>query len=98
MITLLEQLHSVGYIYGDLKPENIMVGEHGQNEGLELKLIDFGICRSYLRKNGTHISEGYQKGEGNLAFASPTSLQDQRLSRRDDLYSLYLVLLYLRTN
>ena len=64
---------------------------------MELKLIDFGICRTYLEENGAHIEEGSQAGEGNVAFASVTSLQNQRISRRDDLFSLYLVLVYLRT-
>ena len=29
LVTLLEQVHKAGYTYGDLKPDNILVGEYG---------------------------------------------------------------------
>jgi len=29
LITLLEQVHSVGYVHADLKPDNILVGDFG---------------------------------------------------------------------
>ena len=28
MISLLEQLHEVGYVHGDIKPDNIIVGDY----------------------------------------------------------------------
>lgn len=35
----LENTHSAGYVHADLKPQNILVGEH-----LDVKLIDFGFA------------------------------------------------------
>ena len=52
LITLLEQIHSVGYIYNDLKPDNICVGEYRLTNTIhKLKLIDFGLATLYLKKN-----------------------------------------------
>ena len=44
-LTLLERLHSIGYIHCDIKPDNIVIGnfELDENELNKLYLIDFGI-------------------------------------------------------
>ena len=48
MIDLIEKLHSLGYVHGDLKPENFMVGDYNNLLTLhELKLIDFGLCTRF---------------------------------------------------
>jgi len=40
----------VGYVYNDLKPDNICVGKYHDNTSLnELKLIDFGLATPYLQ-------------------------------------------------
>jgi len=45
LISLLEKLHSLGYIHCDIKPDNIMIGDYskGPLEMNKLYLIDFGI-------------------------------------------------------
>ena len=49
MVTLIEQIHSIGYIYNDLKPDNICVGSHNNIISYsKLKLIDFGIASCYI--------------------------------------------------
>ena len=55
------------------------------------------MSKSFLTDKGLHIEEGREKGSGNVAFASPSSVQNLTISRRDDLYSLFLMLIYLRT-
>ena len=101
LVTLLEQFHSIGFVYADLKPDNLLVGDYGQTEKRELKLIDFGMARSYLETdehgNKVHIKAGKEKQSGNLAFASPNSVFNLKLSRRDDLISLVLMLSFLVT-
>ena len=34
LITLIEQIHSVGYLYNDLKPDNICIGHYNDNKRL----------------------------------------------------------------
>ena len=54
--SLLEDLHKIGYIYNDLKPHNVCVGNYSddqENHELhKLKLIDFGLVTKYLDENG----------------------------------------------
>jgi len=48
VLKLLERLHSLEYIHGDLKPDNICVGDYGESGDLNhLKLIDFGMATKY---------------------------------------------------
>jgi len=47
LVHLLAEVHGAGYTYGDIKPDNIVVGDHGQSSKRELKLIDFGMSRPY---------------------------------------------------
>ena len=41
LILALEHLHSMGFIYRDIKPENILIDCDGH-----LKLTDFGLSKS----------------------------------------------------
>ena len=47
-----------GYIHNDIKPDNIMIGNFKKDAKLkkDIYLIDFGISKSYLDKNGEHVS------------------------------------------
>ena len=108
MTELLRDFHNCGYIYNDLKPENVCVGDHVKDfkdfrelNLHELKLIDFGLSSPYLvkDKNGTmvHIKKGYKQFQGNIAFASYNSFVKKQVSRRDDFISLVYFLYYLVT-
>lgn len=101
LITLLEQIHSIGYIYNDLKPDNICIGEYDNPQSLnKLKLIDFGLATSYLKLNAAtqemeHLKCERRQFQGNLAFSSKNAFMEMTLSRRDDLISLVYMLTYL---
>ena len=63
LITLLEQIHSIGYVYNDLKPDNICIGNYEDENTLhQLKLIDFGLATSYLVPNSQneHIKQNFK--------------------------------------
>lgn len=108
MITLLEQLHSIGYLHCDLKPDNICVGNGFDDSTLsEFKLIDFGVSQQLCKDKNNfrepiddddHIDMDLKAPQkGNLIFASPNSIKNHTLGRRDDLISLFYLLLYLQT-
>ena len=47
---MFEQFHSIGYVYNDLKPDNICLGTYGSDEENHvLKLIDFGLASPFLQ-------------------------------------------------
>ena len=100
-------MHSIGCIYNDLKLDNICVGYPDESEINVLKMIDFGLATSYVIKDNlfkepledkSHIKETTQDFQGNVAFCSPFSLKCKSTSRRDDLYSILYLMLYLNTN
>ena len=60
LITLIEKLHEVGYIYNDLKGDNICLTTHDETIAAgQLKLIDFGKCSKYFKSDGNHIANQY---------------------------------------
>ena len=67
-------MHKLGFVYNDLKPDNILVGDislisklYGKEKSPckpkemnlhKLRLIDFGLVTNYLDENGNHIPDG----------------------------------------
>lgn len=47
----------MGFIHRDIKPENFMMGLEKDRQGC-LHLIDFGLAKRYLEKDGSHIKIG----------------------------------------
>lgn len=86
----LAYAHSRDVIHCDVKPDNIMVGEHGQ-----VYLMDWGIA--YQLDQSDMPSE--VKVIGTYAYMSPEQASGQldRLDRRTDIFCLGGVLYYLLT-
>ena len=53
----LEKVHNAGYVFNDLKLDNILVGdsEFSMDSRAEIRLIDFGFAERYQNKRGEHI-------------------------------------------
>ena len=52
----LRDLHSIGVIHQDIKPENILCNRSSPyDSNLEVYLIDFGLSSWYLDENKNHI-------------------------------------------
>ncbi len=84
----LDYAHGRGVVHRDIKPDNILRGEHGG-----AVLTDFGIARlqgaSVLTAEGTSV--------GTPLYMSPEQLRGDKVDGRSDLYSLGVVLWQLLT-
>ncbi|KAK2950146.1 putative Casein kinase I [Blattamonas nauphoetae] len=94
-VTLLERLHSLGYLHRDIKPENFMFSRDETSQ--ELFLIDFGLSKRFGRESeGTHIK--FRTGKqmiGTPRYASFAAHLGMEQGRKDDLLSLFNVIVFL---
>jgi len=92
----IESLHKLGFIHRDIKPGNILV--ENCKAFRKISLIDFGLAKRYVGPKGMHnkpaISDTFA---GSVKFASINAHNGFELSRRDDLISLFYVLVWLST-
>lgn len=93
ILKALEFLHSQNYSHGDIKTSNMLVNFKNP----VIKLSDFGLVRSFVDIDGTHIS--YSPGsntahKGTLIFISEDSHRGVVPSRRSDLENLGWVLIH----
>ncbi|KAI6668910.1 hypothetical protein NL676_003795 [Syzygium grande] len=97
-ISILEKLHSKGYIHGDIKPGNFLLGPPGTPEDKKLYLTDLGLARRWLdNSTGSHVKYDQTPScfRGTTWFASVHAHLGRKSSRRDDLESLAYMLVKL---
>lgn len=69
MIERVEFIHNRAFLHRDIKPDNFVVG-YGKRSS-KLFLIDFGLAKKYLLKDGSHIPYKDTKNlTGTARFAS----------------------------
>lgn len=81
----LDELHRIGYVHGDIKPEHIVFTQNG-GPGL----IDYG-CASPIGETATNISPDRPTAQLSPGYASPEQITHRNLDGRSDLYSLGIV-------
>ena len=93
-ISLLEYVHSKNYLHRDIKPTNFLVGNPDNSQ---LYLIDFGNAKKFRSsRTGKHIKNNKSNSVfGSLLFLSINAFKGIIQTRKDDLESLGLVIIYL---
>jgi len=93
IITLLKTIHEKGLLHRDVKPDNFLFA---LNNNKEIYIIDFGFCRSYINhETNKHISiKKTNNLIGTQTYASINAHDYIELSRRDDIESLFYMLIY----
>ncbi len=81
--------HKLGVVHRDVKPDNIMIDEHGG-----AKVVDFGVARMVDR---SHSSPPKRRLIGTLLYMAPEQLRGKDVGVRVDVYALGVVLFEMLT-
>ncbi|KAM0936263.1 putative protein kinase CK1-CK1-Pl family [Dioscorea sansibarensis] len=97
-ISILEKMHSKGYVHGDVKPENFLLGQPATAQEKKLFLVDLGLATKWRDSaNGQHVEYDQRPDvfRGTVRYASVHAHLGRTASRRDDLESLAYTLIFL---
>jgi len=93
IVSALNAIHTLGLVYRDLKPDNLMFRRPGE----ELVLVDFGIVKNIGEHTGSLMPENLVSTEhgqviGTPYYVSPEQATGKEVTYRSDFYSLGVML------
>ncbi|KAK7304285.1 hypothetical protein VNO77_45153 [Canavalia gladiata] len=97
-LSILEKMHSRGYVHGDVKPENFLLGQPATPQEKKLFLVDLGLATKWRdTSSGQHVDYDQRPDmfRGTVRYASVHAHLGRTASRRDDLESLAYTLIFL---
>lgn len=97
-LSILEKMHSKGYVHGDVKPENFLLGQPSTPQEKKLFLVDLGLATKWRENtSGQHVEYDQRPDmfRGTVRYASVHAHLGRTASRRDDLESLAYTLIFL---
>ncbi|KAE8720835.1 cation efflux family protein [Hibiscus syriacus] len=97
-LSILEKTHSKGYVHGDVKPENFLLGQPSTPQEKKLFLVDLGLATKWRdSSSGLHVDYDQRPDmfRGTVRYASVHAHLGRTASRRDDLESLAYTLIFL---
>jgi serine/threonine protein kinase len=95
ILSSIEFIHYKSYVHRDIKPENFLMGLGKKLH--QIYTIDFAYATTYFNPNEkTHRPNDIDEERfiGTMRFLSLNVIQGNRNSRRDDLESVGLMLIY----
>ncbi|XP_027349011.1 casein kinase 1-like protein HD16 [Abrus precatorius] len=96
-LSILEKMHSRGYVHGDVKPENFLCQPATPQEK-KLFHVDLGLATKWRdSSSGQHVDYDQRPDmfRGTVRYASVHAHLGRTASRRDDLESLAYTLIFL---
>lgn len=97
-LSILEKMHAKGYVHGDVKPENFLLGQPSTQQEKKLFLVDLGLATKWKDgSSGRHVEYDQRPDmfRGTVRYASVHAHLGRTASRRDDLESLAYTLIFL---
>ncbi|KAL7202990.1 hypothetical protein ACSBR1_034439 [Camellia fascicularis] len=96
-LSILEKMHSRGYVHGDVKPENFLLGRPSSPQEKKLFLVDLGLATKWRDSSNKHVDYDQRPDmfRGTVRYASAHAHLGRTASRRDDLESLAYTLIFL---